>query len=129
MKPQKNADGVYEFKGLFRNDLALPIVDIETEFGAAVKEVFLNPAKYNKQALLTGIYATMSQLADTFTKGSGIPAKYVQLPAAVGKNLPEEMFDMIQFFNNFGYYGGRAINNITAPTDLVAFWKQHASQF
>jgi len=130
--PKKNAtDGVYEFYNVIRNDVALPIVDLEEEYSSTVLEIFLHPKKYTGQSIFTGNYLTLPQWAEAFTKAIGKPARYIQLPSEAGKAFGEALNQTFQYFNNFGYYGGAAIHPIAhvKTTDPVAFWKRHAQQF
>jgi len=109
-KPTINADGSAEFVSCVRSDVGVPWLDIE-DSGQVAQTLFENPKEWQGKIVdIAADYYTYPQLAAIWSRVHGKPCRYVQLTYAEGKGkYMDEILDMFQFFNEYGYFLGRDI--------------------
>ena len=85
----------------------LPVFSVN-DMGIAVADVFSHPEQYNKQKVLAaGDYVTFTEMAAVCSKVLNVPTQYVALDEeSVKKQMGNEINNMFQYFNQYGYYQG-----------------------
>ncbi|KAL7005767.1 hypothetical protein EMMF5_004682 [Cystobasidiomycetes sp. EMM_F5] len=88
-----------------RADVALPLIDIEQDFGKFVAPLFADPSKFNGTKILAASeYLTVPQMADAFTAVTGEKVTFGHIPVSA---VPvAELQATIKLFNAYGYYLG-----------------------
>jgi hypothetical protein len=116
----QNADGVAQFISTLDTDTKFPFIAAEEDSGPFVKALITQePAGYN----LIGYreWLTPSEIAESFTKATGIEAVAVKsdgtFPPGFSEELAAEMEDCFGYFNEFGYEG-RDDPTIVHPRDV-----------
>lgn len=112
--PQRQKDGSIVIRNPFRADVALPVIDLEADFGKFVAPAFIDPAKFHyKKVLAATEYITVAQMAAAYTDVTG--EKIAVVPIAI-EDLPmEELRETSLLFNQYGYYTGEQLE----PTRLL----------
>jgi len=106
--PYRTKDGRVLIESAIRADVALPVIDIDADFGQFVAPLFLDPARYNGAKILAaGEYLTVPQMAVAYTKVTGEKVTITRI--AVESVGMEELKKTQQLFNAFGYYGGELL--------------------
>jgi uncharacterized protein YbjT (DUF2867 family) len=107
-----NGDGTQTLTlPIVKEDTYLDLVDTASDTGPFVKAILQNKDKYVGQRLpVVGDRLTTKQMADTYTKVTGIPTKFQTMtkealegPFSYLNN--DEFLDMLTWFRDFGYYG------------------------
>lgn len=121
MPPHKNAEGVLEFTLPCNTDTVVPVVDANVDFGPTVVGILkAGPeATHHKNVNIAGEYISFGEVAKVFEKVTGKPTVFKSVPreaylAAVtpfmGPVVGEEFTQMLEYFKDFGYYGGESLN-------------------
>ncbi|KAG8677529.1 hypothetical protein FPOAC2_03558 [Fusarium poae] len=121
-QPVKNADGVAQFISPLHPDTKFPYIAAEEDSGPIVKALIIQePAGHN----LIGYreWLTLKEIAESFTKATGIKAVAVKsdgtFPPEFSEELVDEMRDCFGYFNEFGYEG-RDDQTLVHPRDLTS---------
>jgi len=104
--PKKDADGTWIFSAPIKADTELPLVDTD-DTGPTVLAILGDKERFSGKVVeVTGPYITPTEIAEVFTKVTGLPAKYVE-----SENNPQilgnEFSEMCAFFDKCGYYNKR----------------------
>ncbi|KAK9388155.1 hscarg protein [Lipomyces mesembrius] len=79
--PQREKDGLIVIRTPIRADVALPVVDLDADFGKFVAPAFLDPAKFHyKKILAVAEYVTVGQMAAAYTDVTGANIAIVPIP-------------------------------------------------
>lgn len=118
----------------------IPMYDTR-DTGIYVKAIVLNKDKLlGKRLLGATSYMTGKEIVDSFKKAfpeAGRTARYVEVPETVYRNdmkskgvpdyMAEEMYENFRLMQDFGYYGGEALDATHQLTDgLLTTWEEHA---
>lgn len=123
MPPQVNANGEVEWVGPMRPEAPVAMIDIPGDWGNVCLGVLkAGPAATkNLDVNVAGEYISFQQVVDTFTKVTGRKAVYKQIPREDYKNalvptmgpiVSEEFVQMLEYFDEFGYFGGASIEPV-----------------
>jgi hypothetical protein len=106
--PARNKQGSIVIKLPWRADVALPVIDMDADFGKFVAPAFLDPKKFHYKDLLAAAeYITVSQMAAAYTEVTGERIKIIPIPF---ENLPiDELQVTAQLFSEYGYYVGEQL--------------------
>ncbi|KAL0933924.1 uncharacterized protein CTRU02_210723 [Colletotrichum truncatum] len=119
-KVSKNEEGVVQFIGHIEPDVKIPFIAPEEDSGPIVKTLVNEPA--GKNIIGYRGWLTMPELAQSFSKATGIKAESVTLPKGdFPPTLPEELKlelgDNFAAFNEIGYEA-RNDPTVIHPRDL-----------
>ncbi|KAM0544512.1 hypothetical protein ACHAPJ_011806 [Fusarium lateritium] len=110
-QPSYDNDGTFVITRPVAPSAILPLVDIAGDTGKFVAPILAEPEKYQGKrfAGATKLY-TMEEQAAIISKATNKTVKYVQAPADVYRSflppaLQDELVEMMQFQEEFGYYG------------------------
>lgn len=80
MKPQPNADGVYEIKRHVSPQTRLPLICVSRDTGKYVGAILADPEKYEGKTFCaaTRLYS-MQEIAEIIGKSTGKDVRYVQI--------------------------------------------------
>ncbi|KAJ3083076.1 hypothetical protein HK102_001272 [Quaeritorhiza haematococci] len=111
---------VYEYALPMRPDALLPFVDTAGDTGSIVAHVLDKPERYvGINIPVASEYLSMNEVIDIFQKVTGKRARYKQvkpedfikkLEPGLGRGPAEELTEMFQYIDEFGYYGGEDIS-------------------
>jgi len=106
--PRRLENGSVVLESAIRADVAIPLIDIELDFGQFVAPLFLNPSRYNGAKILASAeYLTVPQMAHTYERVSGEKVELRQIDVST---VPiAELQQTIKLFNRYGYYLGELI--------------------
>jgi uncharacterized protein YbjT (DUF2867 family) len=122
--PQREKDGSIVIRTPFRADVALPVIDIDADFGKFVAPVFLDPAKFHyKKVLAATEYVTVGQMAATYTDLTGENITIIPFP--IEDLAVVELRQTSLLFNQYGYYCGEHLE----PTRLLYGDKLNLNSF
>ncbi|KAJ2625900.1 hypothetical protein H4R22_004949, partial [Coemansia sp. RSA 1290] len=95
-----------EFTFPLKPTTKIPLVDTVNDVGPVVKYVLEHPEECLEEAIeVSGGYYEAQAMADAFTKATGKPARFVQIPyEAVGS---DELAQMFKGIDEFGLFAGR----------------------
>ncbi|KAJ8651941.1 hypothetical protein O0I10_012488 [Lichtheimia ornata] len=123
--PLRNQDGSIVIHSPFRDDVKIPIIDMDADFGKFVAPAFLDPVKFHhKKIMAASEYITVPQMVEAYTSVTGeeITVNYVpfekimEIPNA--NMLPPTMFhDVVCMFNDLGYFVGAPLEPTQALYD------------
>jgi len=131
-------DGVYTFTGVRKPSLKTMLIDAETSTGEVTIHVLRNREKYLGMRINIGSeFISLEQIAETYSKVTGRPARYVQLsdedflkynpsPFAI------HIINAFKFFEEFGIVDGDAMDAKTIVPNLVnweQFLNNHKAEF
>ncbi|KAI8996042.1 NmrA-like family domain-containing protein [Gaertneriomyces semiglobifer] len=127
--PQKEKDGTVIWSLPLRPETRVPVTDVESMTGPLVAGILKEPDVYvGKRIEASAPYITMSEVAETLTKVTGIPARYEYVPSEEwAKRLPydaTEIVQMLGWFEDFGYYNGRELSPLPAGVERKG-WKEY----
>ena len=112
-KPTKLPDGTLLFSAPLSTKAKINMVDID-DTGPVVRAILGDPEKYVGQDIcMTGEYASLEDVAQIFTRVTGVPAaagslteeQYRSYTPNLPKPIQDEIYDMHQWFELYGYYG------------------------
>jgi len=122
--PQREKDGSIVIRAPFRADVALPVIDIDADFGKFVAPVFLDPTKYHYKKILAATeYVTVGQMAAAYTDVTGENIAIIPIP--IGDLPVAELRLTSLLFNQYGYYCGEHLE----PTRLLYGDKLNLNSF
>ncbi|KAJ8096554.1 hscarg protein [Lipomyces tetrasporus] len=121
--PQREKDGSIVIHTPIRADVALPVIDLDADFGKFVAPAFLDPAKFHYKKVLTAAeYVTVGQMAAAYTDLTGENIVIVPIPIedqpktglrATSREAGLRATSIL--FNQYGYYAGESLE----PTRLL----------
>ncbi|KAJ7174643.1 NAD(P)-binding protein [Mycena filopes] len=115
----KQADGSYAIAWSMKADTIIPIIDMESDYGLFVRRVLEAPVFPDGEEVLTSSEdITVEDLARQLSEVTGKRVAYKQTTAekwwgttVAAAGLPPaiatEIIEGFQFFDEFGYYGGK----------------------
>ncbi|GFZ42459.1 hypothetical protein JCM24511_00174 [Saitozyma sp. JCM 24511] len=103
-----------------RADVALPLIDIEEDFGKFVAPLFADPARFNGLDILAATeYLTVPQMVHIYERLSGTQVHLKRIDVST---VPvPELQATINLFNRYGYYVGELIEPSLALYPSEAF--------
>ncbi len=113
LKTTKSDDGTVVFSAPIDQKTKLHLFDTD-DMGAIVKEILNDPEKFIGQDIcICGEALAFEDVSKVFTNVTGIPAisntvteqQFRSQLAQVPKFIQDELFDMFQWFQHYGYYG------------------------
>jgi len=123
--------GTIEWQLPLRNDVGLPLIDID-QFGKYMVKILENPDRWvGKTLVLAGEYLTLDQAAIVYTEVTGQKCVFRRLTmeeyAKQNENFPflEEWSQMWDYFNEMGYFNGESlvpINSTLCETHTFRDW-------
>jgi len=109
--PVKDADGALVFGLPADPNKVVPWTDSTKSLGPVAAEIFSNPAKYNGKVIpIIDDEKSPQQMTEIFTKVTGVPAKFRQIPKEEWLTLPfppgmaDEIFQMWEYSQTHGYF-------------------------
>lgn len=119
-KKAPNADGVLEWQTVVNPETLVPAMHIESYYGAAVAKVCEDPEKYKGRRLfVAGEYTSLKNMYAVIAASLGKKHTLTQVPRETyvaglakytGPVVAEELTEMHEFFEEFGYYGGEPLS-------------------
>lgn len=125
MAPRPVGDGTYQIASIVSPDAKIPMIDIVGNSGTFVASLLANP---EASAGVTLYAATTSysfkDMVEIISQVSGKKVNYVQIPEQVyaGFMPPHQgqrMVDMMQFFEDVGYFGPETESRIAQTVERV----------
>lgn len=101
----------YTLTATLKPDTKVPYIDVEDDAGKYVSAILKNPNQFEGKILCSATeLLTMSQVVEIISKRTGKEVVYNQIPtdALRGFLTPyqaDDLCDMFDYFNDFGYYG------------------------
>ncbi|KAJ8453488.1 hypothetical protein ONZ45_g19696 [Pleurotus djamor] len=138
-RPSPANDGTYVISATVAPDTLVPIVDIPTDYGKYV----LGAVEKGVHDVYTGIYMTMVEVAEDFSKFSGKKVTYTQIPdevlysiasKAVNEVCAEAWVAMYKAVREVGYYAHKDLKESVdtmidgPPATLTEFLQRHKEQ-
>ncbi|KAI9288757.1 hypothetical protein BC943DRAFT_317304 [Umbelopsis sp. AD052] len=121
-----NADGSQSLKvPEVKEDTYFDLVDTATDTGSLVRSILQNRNSYlGKSVPVVGDRITFKEIADTFSKVTGIPTRAATMtkeeldgPFSFLNN--SELLDMLAWFREYGYYGNTFGSNGTGAVEAA----------
>ncbi|KAJ1676012.1 hypothetical protein EV182_000081 [Spiromyces aspiralis] len=113
---KRDAQGRMIFSSPLRPTNKLPLVDPRADIGPTVQYVLENFDEVCGEAIdVAGGYYTIHQVIEAFTKVTGIPATYSQIPLSDLKD--EQKRDLIGYISEYGFFF-RRIDFMTRNKDI-----------
>ncbi|KAL1916178.1 uncharacterized protein VTP21DRAFT_6182 [Calcarisporiella thermophila] len=114
--PQKQEDGSYVFKSMFRPTTKVPMVSASMDIGPVVVQILANREQYLGKTLdVTSEAYTIPEVTEIMAKVAGHPIKYQYVsPQELPKEIPflasnEDLREMFEYINDFGLFSGANI--------------------
>jgi uncharacterized protein YbjT (DUF2867 family) len=127
--PPKNENGTMIFSMPMPESKKLTAFDV-ADTGAAVVTALNNPQEWkDKFIALAGDHMHPQDYISTYTKVTGIPAKYVAVPTDVWAKYPfpgaKEVAEMFAWFNEFTYFGPHDFTIGKKANPNLKTWEQY----
>ncbi|KAJ7780948.1 NAD(P)-binding protein [Mycena metata] len=115
----KQSDGTYAMSWALRPEVVLPVIDTASDYGLFVRQVLEAPVfPGGSEVLTSGEDITVADMARQLAQVTGKKIVFKQITVEEATNnlaaaglppvLVTEMIEMILFYDEFGYYGGKA---------------------
>jgi len=123
-KPKKDADGVWVYSTPMHANTQMGLADAE-DTGPVVLALLENMDQFaGKVVEVSAPYMTLNELAETFTKVTGLPSKYVQVEADP-KRMSQEIIEMCIWFEKYGIFNGRDLGWRSQIYDNFTTWEAY----
>ncbi|KAM0755459.1 NmrA-domain-containing protein [Meredithblackwellia eburnea MCA 4105] len=114
MVPRKGEDGTYTLALPVKASAQVPVLDAQRDYGAYVVEAIESPSfGAGSEVLAAKEYISFADIVAKWSEVSGKTIKHQELPDEVMVKLVphggEELVEMLRFFQDFGYFGGKDI--------------------
>ncbi|GHJ86534.1 hypothetical protein NliqN6_2936 [Naganishia liquefaciens] len=127
MAPRKQQDGSYAFWFPGSPDSKLNLIHCKRDYGAYVVGAIEGGAP-DGEVLACADVITTSELAATWGEANGVKCSYAPAPVDQFKAMVgDEFTEMLQYFAEFGYYGGKdvtASQAVLAENARVQTWRE-----
>ncbi|KAK4704282.1 hypothetical protein P7C70_g1927, partial [Phenoliferia sp. Uapishka_3] len=125
MVPRKQEDGSYVLALPISSSAKVPMLDVATDYGAYVVEAVESPSfGAGSEVLAASEYIAFDEVVKILTEVTGKSVNHYEVTdETFEKMVPrggDELAEMLRFFEEFGYYGGKDIapsqKSLKAPT-------------
>ncbi|GAA5827557.1 hypothetical protein JCM11251_001731 [Rhodosporidiobolus azoricus] len=112
--PSSPSSGDWEFALPMLQNTEIPLLDTVADCGAYVRLAIERGGGRSLELLAVSEVKTMKEIVNEYNEVTGLNAQYRQLtPAQYLESNPGpigvELLEMLQWFENFGYYGGKDV--------------------
>ncbi|ORY57406.1 NmrA family transcriptional regulator [Leucosporidium creatinivorum] len=128
--PQKQPDGSIAVALPVSSKTVVSLLNPSEDYGAYVREAIESPSfGAGSTVYAASEELTLEEMVKQWSEVTGKPATYKQIPVeayvSAGGHLGEEMYQMLAYFQDYGYYGGADIGPSQASlAQPVGTWKQ-----
>jgi len=119
-----------EFRLPIKKETQLPILNPRRDMGPVVAYLMKHRQQYLKKRInVAAEFISMERIVQEFTKVTGRPAKFVQIPdnefmKNKDEEIRQEMLQMFKFIEEFGYYGQDTdLNEVRKIHPSIQTWK------
>jgi uncharacterized protein YbjT (DUF2867 family) len=123
MPPSQDKNGNVVFSYSCGLNMPMPLIDIQSDFGRVVHAILkAGPeATKNESVFVSSGYLTLQDVLDTFTRVTGRKAIYNKLErsqykaglaSVLGESAAEDFIQMLEYFEEFGYFGGAELKTV-----------------
>jgi len=114
--PRRQKDGRVVLQMPLRADVALPLIDIDSDFGQFVVPLYEQPERYNGKAILAATeYLTVPQMVDAYKRVTGETIHVI--PVDINSVPIDAVREMMIFFNRYGTFNGQMLEPTHALYD------------
>ncbi|KAG7529895.1 hypothetical protein FFLO_05343 [Filobasidium floriforme] len=112
MLPRKQEDGSFVFALPVDPASKMSLIDCGSDYGAYVRGAIESGLEDGSEVLACRQEITMPEFAEVWGQVNGVKATYYPMPSDQFKAVAgEEITEMMGWFSDFGYYGGKEIES------------------